>query len=97
MSKKITPINGYVVLKPVEEAEQTFGNIVIPDLGKERPEMGKVVESSSTYNYHTDNEVESCLKPGDIVLIPKLGSQRIVIEGEDYYICKETDILAIID
>lgn len=97
MSKKITPINGYVVLKPVEEAEQTFGNIVIPDLGKERPEMGKVVESSSTYNYHTDHEVESSLKPGDIVLIPKLGSQRIVIEGEDYYICKETDILAIID
>ena len=97
MSKKITPINGYVVLKPVEEAEQTFGNIVIPDLGKERPEMGKVVESSQTYNYHTDQEVDSALKPGDIVLIPKLGSQRIVIEGEDYYICKETDILAIID
>jgi co-chaperonin GroES (HSP10) len=59
--------------------------------------MGKVVESSSTYNYHTDQEVDSALKPGDIVLIPKLGSQRIVIEGEDYYICKETDILAIID
>ncbi len=97
MSKQIIPINGYVVLKPVEEAEQTFGNIVIPDLGKERPEMGKVVESSPTYNYHTDQEVDSALKPGDIVLIPKLGSQRIVIEGEDYYICKETDILAIID
>ena len=97
MSKKITPINGYVVLKPVEETEQTFGNIVIPDLGKERPEMGKVVESSPTYNYHTDKNVESLLAEGDLVLIPKLGSQRIVIDGDDYYICKETDILAIID
>jgi len=97
MSKKIIPINGYVVLKPVEEAEQTFGNIVIPDLGKERPEMGEVVETSSTYNYHTDQEIDSALKPGYIVLIPKLGSQRIVIEGEDYYICKETEILGVID
>ena len=97
MSKQITPINGYVVLKPVEETEQTFGNIVIPDLGKERPEMGKVVDVSPTYNYHTDKNVESLLHPGDIVLIPKMGSQRIVIDGEDYYICKETDVLAIID
>lgn len=97
MSKQITPINGYVVLKPVEETEQTFGNIVIPDLGKERPEMGKVVDVSPTYNYHTDKNVESLLHPGDLVLIPKMGSQRIVIDGEDYYICKETDVLAIID
>ena len=97
MSKQITPINGYVVLKPVEETEQTFGNIVIPDLGKERPEMGKVVDVSPTYNFHTDKNVESVLHPGDLVLIPKMGSQRIVIEGEDYYICKETDVLAIID
>ena len=97
MSKQITPINGYVVLKPVEETEQTFGNIVIPDLGKERPEMGKVVDVSPTYNFHTDKNVESLLHPGDLVLITKMGSQRIVIDGEDYYICKETDVLAIID
>lgn len=97
MSKKITPINGYVVLKPVEEGETTFGNIVLPDLGKERPEMGRVVASSITYNYHTDQEVSSVLNVDDLVLIPKLGSQRIVIDGDDYYICKETDILAIID
>jgi chaperonin GroES len=97
MSKQITPINGYVVLKPVEETEQTFGNIVIPDLGKERPEMGKVVATSATYNFHTDKEVDSLLNEGDLVLIPKLGSQRIVLDGEDYYICRETEILAIIE
>jgi chaperonin GroES len=96
MSKQITPINGYVVLKPVEEKEEMFGNIIIPDLGKERPEMGKVVETSPTYNFHTDQEVNSVLEVGDIVLIPKLGSQRIVVDGEDYYICRETEILAII-
>lgn len=97
MSKQLTPINGYVVLKPIEETEQMFGQIIVPDLGKERPEMGKVVAVSSTYNYHTDQEVSSVLNVDDLVLIPKLGSQRIVIDGDDYYICKETDILAIID
>ena len=37
---KITPLNGFILLKPIETQEETFGNIIIPDLGKERPEMG---------------------------------------------------------
>lgn len=93
---KITPLNGFVVLKPIETQEETFGNIIIPDLGKERPEMGEVVGTSEVYNFHTDKAVESKLKPGQTVLIPKLGSQRIVLDGQDYFICKETDIFAII-
>ncbi len=95
--KKITPLNGYIVLKPIENEEETVGNIIIPDLGKERPEMGKVVATSDIYNYNTDKLVISTLEEGEIVLIPKLGSQRIVIEGEDYYICKESDIFAVIE
>ena len=95
--KKITPLNGFVVLKPIDTEEETFGNIIIPDLGKERPEMGKVIASSNVYNYHTDKLVISTLEEGEIVLIPKLGSQRIVVDGEDYYICKESDIFAVIE
>jgi chaperonin GroES len=95
--KKITPLNGFVVLKPIDTEEETFGNIIIPDLGKERPEMGKVVASSNVYNYNTDKLVISTLEEGEIVLIPKLGSQRIVVDGEDYYICKESDIFAVIE
>ncbi len=59
--------------------------------------MGKVVATSDVYNYHTDKLVISTLEEGEIVLIPKLGSQRIVIEGDDYYICKESDIFAVIE
>jgi chaperonin GroES len=91
---KITPLNGYIVIKPIESSEETFGNIIIPDLGKERPEMGEVVEVSSTYNFNTDKSVESALKPGQTVLIPKLGTARIVFNGQDYFLCKETEILA---
>lgn len=89
---KLTPLNGYLILKPIEEAEQTYGQIVIPDLGKEKPEMGEVVATSGTYNYNSDKLVPSNLDMGDKVLIPKLGSLRITVEGDEYYIVKEQDV-----
>jgi chaperonin GroES len=89
---KLTPLNGYLILKPIEETEQTYGNIVIPDLGKEKPEMGEVVATSGTYNYNSDKLVPSNLEVGDKVLIPKLGSLRITVEGDEYYIVKEQDV-----
>lgn len=94
---KLSPLNGYVVIRPIEEEETMYGNIVIPDLGKERPEMGEVVATSATYNYNSDTFVESQLKVGDKVLIPKLGSVRITVESEEYYITKEQDIYSKID
>lgn len=91
---KLEPKNGYIVLKPVEEQEETYGNIVIPDLGKERPELGEVAETSDTFNWHTGEWMRSSLKAGDIVLIPKLGASRISIKGEEFFIVKEQDIYA---
>jgi len=90
----LEPKNGYIVLKPVEEQEETYGNIVIPDLGKERPELGEVIATSDTFNWHTGTVVKSELLPGDIVLIPKLGASRISIKGAEFFIVKEQDIYA---
>jgi chaperonin GroES len=90
----LQPMNGHVILRPIEEGETTYGNIVLPDLGKEKPEMGEVVAASDTYNWHTGAYYPSHLKVGDKVLIPKLGSMKITVEGEDYYITKETEVLA---
>ena len=92
MSTKLEPLNCYIVIKPVEETEQTYGNIIIPDLGKERPELGEVVATSATYNFNSDKKVPSALNVGDKVLIPKMGSVRITVESEEYFICKEQDI-----
>ena len=89
---KLEPLNGYIVLRPIEEEEQHYGNIVIPDLGKERPELGEVVALSETYNYNSDKFVKSNLAVGDRVLIPKMGSVRITVESDEYFICKEQDI-----
>lgn len=91
---KLIPLNGFVVLEPIEESEQKIGAIVIPDLGKERPEMAKVVAVSSTYNFNTDTAVPSSLKVGDTVLLPKMGTMKMSHEGTDYYLTKETEILA---
>lgn len=93
---KLSPLNGHVVIMPVEEIEETVGNIIIPDLGKERPEMGEVIEVSEVFNYHSHEYVANEVGKGDIVLIPKMASQRLVVEGQEYYIVKQTDILAIV-
>ena len=61
---KLNPKNGFAVLKPIEEQEQTYGNIVIPDLGKERPEMGEVIAVSQTYNWHRGEYVDSQFQVG---------------------------------
>jgi len=91
----LKPLNGNIVIKPLEEQEMTYGNIVIPDMGKEKPEVGQVIEVSDTYNWHTGEYVKSQLKPGQTVLIPKMGAVSFGLDGEDYYITKESEILAV--
>jgi len=86
MSTKLEPLNGYIVIKPIEETEQTYGNIIIPDLGKERPELGEVVATSATYNFNSDKKVPSALNVGDKVLIPKMGSVRISRERRVFHL-----------
>jgi chaperonin GroES len=93
MKKQISPLNGFVVLKAVDTEETTYGAIIIPDLGSERPEMGEVVGISPTYNYHKGENIPSALTIGQTVLIPKMGSMKITVDGEEFFITKETEIL----
>lgn len=92
----IQPLNGHVILTPFETEEQTIGNIIIPDLGKEKPEIGEVIAVSDTFNWNTGEYKKTQLSVGEKVLIPKLGTMRVSVEGTDYYIVKETDILGVI-
>jgi chaperonin GroES len=94
---KFKPLNGIIVLKKVEEEEQTYGAIVLPDMGKERPELGIVVETSDTYNWHNGEYYKSKVQIGDKVVIPKMGAMTISQDGEDYILIKETEILAVIE
>ena len=94
---KLKPINGNVILRPIEEEEQMSGNIIIPDMGKERPEMGEIIALSPVYNFHTGEYVPTILKVGMKVLIPKMGAQSITIEGKEYYITAQSSVLSIIE
>jgi chaperonin GroES len=94
MSKTLTPFNDRVIIKPVEENEQMYGSIVIPDLGKEKPEMGEVIAVGPGRQTEFGQFIRVNAKVGDIVLIPKIGSLRIDFEGEEYFITPDKEILA---
>ena len=97
MSKLLKPTNDRILIKPIDEGEQTYGSIVIPDMGKEKPEMGEVLEiGPGRLSEHGQLiTVRSC-KVGDVVLVPKLGTLRLDFEGQEYYIAQDKEILAVV-
>jgi chaperonin GroES len=97
MSKTLTPFNDRVIIRPIEEDEQMYGSIVIPDLGKERPEMGEVIAVGPGRQTEFGQFIKVNAKVGDIVLIPKIGSLRVDFEGEEYFITPDKEILASIN
>lgn len=91
--KYLSPMNDRVVIKPIEEVEQTYGNIVIPDMGKEKPEMGEVVAVGPGRLSEFGHFIRVNARVGDVVLIPKIGTIRVDFEGEEYYIIPDKEIL----
>lgn len=98
MSKELKPTNDRILLKPIDEGEQTYGNIVIPDMGKEKPELGVVlaVGPGRMSENGTMMLVRSC-KVGDVVMVPKIGTLRIDFEGDEYYIAQDKEVLAVVE
>jgi chaperonin GroES len=95
-TKYIEPLPGHVVLKLKEGQEETYGSIIIPDTGKEKAEIAIVIASRETYNYNTDKFVYSNLSPGDEVIIPKMGIQTVTLNGEEFLVCQENQLLGIV-
>lgn len=96
MSKQLEPNWGQAVLKPIEEGEKTFGNIIIPDMGQETSRMATVISVSPIYNFNLGTLVESKFKEGDTVIFPPMGGVKVKVDGEDYIIASVTDLLAAI-
>jgi chaperonin GroES len=83
-----------VVVKPVEFEEQMYGNIVVPDMGKEKNQTAEVIAVGPGHYSVTGTFIETVLQPGDVVVLPTMGFTRFEWENEEYYIGKENDILA---
>lgn len=89
-------INDKVILKQIESTETRHNNIIIPDLGKEIPQIGEVISVGEGFYTINGVLIQNKLKEGDIVLFPKFGAQQLTVGNDDYIICKEMDILAIV-
>mgnify|MGYP003645304194 FL=1 len=94
---RLKPVNGQVILRPIEEDEQMIGNIVLPDIGHENPDVGEVIAVSSIYNFNKGEYIDSVVETGMKVIIPRMGAQRITISQEEYWIVQQTQILAILE
>lgn len=83
-----------VIVKPVENEEQQYGNIVVPDLGKDKNERGEVIAVGPGKPTLMGSFIETQVKVGDIVILPTMGFTKLEYDGEDYYIGPENMILA---
>ena len=96
MECPIIPLGDKVVILPQEEGEQMYGNIVIPDAGQEKPEIGKVLAVGPGRISTDGTLIPNKIEIGVNVMVPKFGAQIAVIENETYIIASENDILGII-
>jgi len=83
-----------VVVQPIEMEETTYGNIVVPDLGNEKNKTARVISVGPGAQSITGDFLATCLKPGDIVVLPTMTFTRFEYKGEEYLIGRENDILA---
>ena len=96
MESPIIPLGDKIVILPQEEGEQTYGNIVVPDMGKEKPEIGVVLASGPGRVSSNGTLIPNKIKEGQTVMVPKFGAQTINLENETYVMASENDVLRII-
>ena len=94
---KVKPLNDRVLVKRLEEVQVTKGGIYIPDTAKEKPVEGKVISVGPGKVNEQGNRVPLNLKEGDKILFGRYAGSEIKIEGEEYLMMREDDILAIIE
>jgi chaperonin GroES len=95
-STKIQPLADRVVVQALEEAEQTRGGLYIPDTAKEKPQQGKVVAVGPGKLSDQGERLSPDVKEGDTVLYGKYSGTEVTVDGEEYLILRESDILAVI-
>ena len=92
----IEPLGDKIVILQQYEGEQMYGNIIVPDAGKEKPEIGKVLAVGPGRISTEGVLIPNKIKVGTTVMVPKFGAQVVTIENETYVIASENDVLGII-
>ena|SRR5215471_1579289 len=97
MATKFTPLHDRIVVRRVEEAETTRGGIIIPDSAKDKPQEGEVLSVGRGKSNDEGKVFPLAVKAGDRVLFGKYAGTEIKIDGEDYVIMREEEVLGILE
>src|SRR5882762_4007327 len=93
----IRPLHDRLIVRRLEEGEQKVGGIIIPDTAKEKPQQGKVIAAGSGKVKDDGKRVPLDVKAGDLILFGKYTSQEVKLDGQEYLIMREDEVLAVID
>jgi chaperonin GroES len=97
MSLKVKPLDDRVVVKPMDAEEKTAGGIVLPDTAKEKPQKGTVMAVGPGKLLDSGKRSQVAVKKGDVVLYGKYAGSDFKLDGEEYKILHETDLLGIVE
>jgi len=92
----IRPLHDRLIVRRLEEGEQKVGGIIIPDSAKEKPQQGEVIAAGIGTLNKEGTRVPLEVKTGDRILFGKYTSQEVKLDGEDYLIMREDEVLAVI-
>jgi chaperonin GroES len=93
----IRPLHDRIIVQRLEEGEQKIGGIIIPDTAKEKPQQGRVIAAGNGKMNDEGKRVPLDVKAGDLILFGKYTSQEVKLDGEEYLIMREDEVLAVID
>ena len=94
---KVKPLHDRILVKRIEEGEQVVGGIIIPDTAKEKPQQGKVVAVGAGKIDEKGKRVPLDVKDGDKILFGKYSGQEIKLDGEEFLIMREDEVLGVIE
>jgi chaperonin GroES len=94
---KVRPLHDRIIVQRLEEAEQRVGGIIIPDTAKEKPQQGKVVAAGKGKAKDDGKVLPLDVKAGDTILFGKYSGQDIKIDGDEYLIMREDEVLAVLE
>ncbi|MBN9519295.1 co-chaperone GroES [bacterium] len=94
---KIVPLNDKIVVERVEADEKTAGGIILPDTAKEKPKQGKVISLGDGKLLDDGKRAEFQVKAGDRVLFSSYAGNEVTVDGKEYLVMTEDDVLAVVD
>ena len=96
MGIKVRPLHDRLIVQRLEEEEQQVGGIIIPDTAKEKPQQGKVIAVGNGKVKDDGGILPMDVKDGDTILFGKYSGQEIKLDGDDYLIMREDEVLGVV-